>query len=493
MTLNSQSLMKSQEKLNQLLDLKEIIKERSSRSLSYFIKQAWDVLEPGIPYVHGWHIDGLADHLEAVTNKQINRLLTNIPPGMMKSLMTSVFWPAWEWGPKALAHKRFIGASHEQGLAIRDNLKMRRLIESEWYQSLWPVNLTKDQNAKIKFENDKGGFRQACAVTSMTGNRGDTVNWDDPHSVEDAHSDTEIKNTLRVFNETLPTRLNNPIESAIVITMQRLRQNDVSGHIIASELGYTHLCLPMEFEPSRKCYTSIGFKDPRTIDGELLFPERFPRDVVDRDKKVMGSYAVAGQFQQSPSPLGGGIFKEIWWQYYDLLPKIKYSIIIADTAMKTGEQNDYSVFMMWAYGDDGNVYLIDILRGKWEAPQLLTQFIAFWNKYKAIPEMKLRNAAIEDKSSGTGLIQTIKQKYKIPVKPIKRDTKDKVSRAIAITPQIESGYVFLKRSAHWLSDFLDETSKFPNGDHDDQVDCLSDGLDQIFNTIKEYNVRVISA
>lgn len=407
------------------------------------------------------------------------------------SMMIGVMWPAWEWGPRGLAHKRIIGASHEQSLAIRDNLKMRRLIESEWYQSLWPVTLTKDQNAKLKFENDKQGFRQACAVESMTGNRGDTVIWDDPLSVEGARSEKKRETTTRVFNETLPTRLNNPEKSAIVVVMQRLHQDDVSGHIMANDLGYTHLCLPMEFEPARKCITTIGFEDPRTKENELLFPERFPESVVERDKKVMGSYAASGQFQQRPAPLGGGIFKDVWWQYYDLLPKMKYSIIVADTAMKTKEQNDYSVFMAWGLGKDGNAYLFDVLRGKWEAPQLLTQFVAFYNKHKANKEVKLRNAAIEDKASGTGLIQTIKQTHKIPVKPIKRDTQDKVSRAMAITPYIESGYVFLPKNAPWVSDLLSETSAFPNGSHDDQVDVVSDGLDQLFNTKREFNVRVV--
>lgn len=472
-------------------DLLNLDRSICSDSLSEFVAMAWDSLELGAPYIHGWHIDAMAEHLTAVTDKKINRLLINIPPGTMKSMMVGVMWPSWEWGARGLGHKRIVSASHEQSLAIRDNLKMRRLIESEWYRSLWDIGLKKDQNAKLKFENDKGGFRQACAVESMTGNRGDTIIWDDPHSVESARSEAKRETTIRVFNETLPTRLNNPKESAIVIVMQRLHQDDVSGHILASELGYEHLMLPMEFESNRKCYTSIGFEDPRKKEGELLFSERFPQDVVDRDKKVMGSYASAGQFQQRPSPLGGGIFKDEWWMYYDLLPKIKYSIIIADTAMKTKEQNDYSVFMCLAYGEDKNAYIVDVLRGKWEAPQLKTQFVAFYNKHKANVDLKLRQACIEDKASGTGLIQTIKQEEKIPVKAIKRDTQDKVSRAQSVSPLVQSGYVFLNKNAPWLSDFIGECSAFPNGSHDDQVDVISDGLDQVYNTKREFNARVI--
>ena len=468
-----------------------IIKEKCKRSLATFIKYAWQVLEPAQPYMHGWHLDAMAEHLQAITQGKLTRLLFNVPPGTMKSLMTSVFWPAWEWGPADLPHYRIIGASHEQSLAIRDNLKMRRLIESEWYQSLWPISLTKDQNAKLNFENESNGFRQACAVQSMTGRRGDRVIWDDPHSVEGALSDAECETTIRVFKETLPTRLNNPDKSAIVITMQRLKIKDVSGYILANDLGYEHLMLPMEFEVNRKCYTSIGFEDPRKINGELLFPERFPQFVVDRDKKVMGSYATAGQFQQRPAPLGGGMCKEEWWKYWEVLPKINYSIIVADTAMKTKEQHDYSVFQLWGCGIDKGYYLIDQIRGKWESPQLKIQFIAFWNKCKSNPDYKLRQAIIEDKSSGTGLIQTIKQEGKIPIKEIKRDTQDKISRFSSVTPIIEAGYVYLPKNADFLSDLLDETSTFPNGSHDDQVDVVSDALDQLHNIKREFTARVI--
>lgn len=472
-------------------DLKELDRSICKDSLSEYIQQAWPVLEPGVKYKHGWHVDAMSEHLEAVADNQINRLLINVPPGTMKSLLTGVFFPSWLWGAKGQPHKKIVGASHEQSLAVRDTLKMRRLITSEWHQDMWPLKLTSDQNAKVKFENEKTGFRQACAVKSMTGNRGDVVIWDDPHSVEDARSEAQRLTAINVFNETLPSRLIDPEKSAIIIVMQRLHESDVSGHIIANDFGYEHLMLPMEFEVSRKCYTSIGFEDPRKEDGELLFADRFPKEVVERDKKVMGSYATAGQFQQRPAPIGGGIFKDEWWRYYDLLPKIKYSLIIADTAMKTKEQNDYSVFMLIGKGQDGNAYIIDVLRGKWEAPMLKTQFVAFYNKHKNNKDLRLRNAAIEDKASGTGLIQSIKKDDKIPVRAIKRDSQDKVSRAMSVAPRVESGYVYLNKNAIWLSDYLSEHSAFPNGAHDDQVDVTSDGLDQIFNTVQEFNARVI--
>ena len=152
---------------------------------------------------------------------------------------------------------------------MRDNMRMRRLVKSEWFQKLWPLGIAADQDAKLKFENTATGYRAAVAATAMTGHRGDRVLYDDPHSVEGALSDLQRNTVLRVFSETVTTRLNSPERSAIVVVMQRLHEQDLSGYILERELGYEHLCLPMEFEPERRCTTSIGFRDLRQDEGEL--------------------------------------------------------------------------------------------------------------------------------------------------------------------------------------------------------------------------------
>lgn len=451
------------------------IEREECKDLAYFVRRAWKSLEPAQPYSHGWHIDALCEHLQAVSAGQITRLLINIPPGTMKSMMVGVMWPAWEWGAMGRKSMRIIGASHEAKLATRDNLHMRRLVASPWYQSLWPTVLTTDQNEKTFFQNMDMGWRQSCAVTSMTGRRGDRVIWDDPHSVEDAYSPAALETATRVFRETLPTRLNNPDSSAIIIVMQRLAEDDVSGVILGGDFGYEHLMLPMEYEPGRKCATSIGFTDPRKEDGELLFPARFSRETVDRDKKIMGAHAVAGQFQQRPNPLGGGIFRDEWWRYYRATPPLEYRTIYADTAQKTKEANDYSVFQCWGKSTMGQAVLIDQIRGKWEAPELLAQARAFYAKHKAAPSTgKLRAMKVEDKASGTGLIQTLKREG-VPVIAIQRNT-DKVTRAMDVLPMIESGNVLLPEDAPWLSEYLAEASGFPTGAHDDQLDPTMDAI-----------------
>ena len=190
-----------------------IEREFCARRLVNFIERAWPAIEPETRYVHGWHIDAIAAHLEAVTAGEINRLLINIPPGTMKS-------PAWEWGPRGQPQLRYVGAAHAQDLAVRDNMRMRRLVKSEWFQKLWPLALAPDQDAKLKFENAATGFRAAVAATAMTGHRGDRVLYDDPHSVEGALSSVQRTKVLRVFAETVTTRLNSPERSAISARFQ---------------------------------------------------------------------------------------------------------------------------------------------------------------------------------------------------------------------------------------------------------------------------------
>src|SRR5690554_1106369 len=454
------------------LDLLEIERELCSRSLIDFVRQGWKVLEPGTPYKHGWHLDAMAEHLEAVSRGEIIRLVINVPPGTMKSMMCSVFWPAWEW--TTMPHLRFIGASHEQNLAIRDNVKMRRLVSSEWYQERWPTTLMGDQNQKVYYENEDTGFRQACAVRSMTGRRGDRVVWDDPHNVEGALSDKDRATDIRVFKETLTTRLNNPEKSAILIVMQRLHEGDVAGEILSGDYGYEHLCLPMEFEPERKCITSIGFEDPRTEEGELLFPERFPAEVVERDKKVMGSHAVAGQFQQRPAPRAGSMFA---WENLRIVrsaPKLKAVVRYWDKAGTEGG-GAWTAGVKMGLGVDDNYYLLDVQRGQWKASTREPVI-----KQTADLDGPSVDVWIEQEPGSGGkesAESTIKNLAGYNIKA-ERPTGDKAVRAEPFSVQVEAGNVYLVEGP-WNKDYLDEIKLFPHGKFKDQVDASSGAFNKL--------------
>ena len=360
----------------QLLDAakaRQVLERRALRrncenDFAYFVRAAWGVLEPAQPLTWGRVLDVVCDHLEAVRDRRITRLIVNIPPGCMKSTLFGVMYPAWIFCTEPTA--KILSVAHNLDLALRDSVRCRRLLQSEWYQELWPhVKLAGDQNAKAKFEIDgHGGFRQALAAGAITGVRADHVIIDDPLSAMDAMSEA-VRNSMKDWIlEAIPTRLNNPggeNASTISLIQQRLHEEDSTGVLLDRNLGYAHLSLPMEYDPARHCDTPIG-GDWRTEENELLFPERFPREVVDRDKMALGPWATASQFQQSPSPRGGGLLRREWFNLYDdalaqemgkpnaaKYPDMDLIVASIDTAYTTKQENDASAISVWGIFQKG--------------------------------------------------------------------------------------------------------------------------------------------
>ena len=857
----------------------DLDKAEAAESLVAFIRMAWSIVEPGQPYTHGWHIDAICEHLEAITDGHeladgtlYNRLLVNVPPGTMKSLITNVFWPAWEWGPCNMPHLRYVCAAHKvENLSARDSRRMRQLITSEWYQARWGdlVKLAKDQNEKLNFVNSVGGFRIATAITSLTGIRGDRVicfphdeivhtengpmkigeivnekknirvwsskpgsnkaelkniyswkknpgspivevglsdgsvfkctpdhkvwtnsgwiaasllnsshmlpgmsvfngpdssgsysilsrqnplrffglannnsiigckdgtggffasevviflsnvlsklspsfspsnllngasfnakfsgqfiggrfafcddfggvsgyfcprplfmkgesamlfgvgnvfspcavfevaksciasvsifvsnflsrfrfankgkqnslvdknllrytidagvesrvsfgwrsfynftsngerppansrnnspfapdaakiayavktletgdrfpvfvrevghaedtfclsvednhsffvgsgkgvlvsNCDDPHSVDSAASETQRQAEVNNFLEAIPTRLNDPIRSSIVVIMQRLHEEDVSGVILDKRLGYDHLMLPMEFDPARAFPTKLGFIDPRTEAGELLFPERFPAEVVARDKKVMGPYATAGQFQQEPTPRGGGVIKREWWRLYEasVFPPMEYVVASLDTAYTIKAENDFSALTVWglfsgaqaqridAYatrggqrrdtqdamnmfdqaaqvlhkgpegprGDQPRLMLMDGWQDRLELHDLVEKVA------KTCRRLKVDLLLIENKAAGHSVAQEIRRLYNHEdwgVQMYDPKTLDKLARLYSIQHLFAEGIVYAPDRA-FADMVIQQVSVFPKGKNDDIVDTVS--------------------
>ena len=483
-------------------------KYRCPKSLAHFIRRAWHIVEPGQPYIHNWHIDMICYHLEAITKgvmlddeKYYNRLLINIPPGGMKSLLTNVFWPAWEWGPRRRPSLRYVCASHSMDLAIRDSTKMRRLIQSEWYQARWGdiVELTGDQNAKTKFENTRTGFRQAIAAGSITGARGDRVIIDDPHSVESAESDAMRETTKDWFERAVPTRLNNPDRSAIVVIMQRLHEEDVSGIVIEKQADeYDHIMIPMEFDPDRAAPTKLGYEDPRTRKGEPYFFERFPPHVIERDKKIMGTYAASGQFQQTPTPDDGGIIKRSWWQLWDddVLPPFDYIVASVDTAYTEKTENDYSAMTVWGVFSedpvaaatrqlavDGRTYLIE---RTYKQPHPKVMMIYAWQERLQLPELvrkidetairfKIDRVLIENKAVGMPVATELRRLASHKTYGIQLEDPgsiDKPARLYSVQHLFEEGLVYAPDKS-WADEVIQQCIRFPKAKHDDLVDTVS--------------------
>ena len=462
----------------------------------FYRDYCWPAVEGDKPFVDNWHLHAIAEHLEAVSAGDIKRLVINVPFRTSKSTLVSVAWPAWTW-LKDPGHQWLCG-SFAARLAIRDALKMRRLVTSPEFQADFGSRFTMaaDQNTKAKFENDKGGYRIAFGFTGgVMGDGGDTVLIDDPQDRQGANSEAERESTLTTFDEAITTRLNDPATSPIVIIMQRLHQVDLSGHVLKQKGAWEHLMLPMRYETMRACSTKIGFKDPRTKEGELLWPERFPEKTVKDLERTLGEYGASGQLQQLPSPSGGGIYKVNkfrLWPASKPLPDLRFvlqSMDTAFTAKTSGDPTGCQVFGVFDYEGKGNALLLDRWEEHLDYPALRKRAMEDWQaKYGGTkgdvlhPPRKVDALLIENKGSGISLIQELGQAG-VPARPYNPGAADKISRAHMVAPIIEAGVVWVLESKRerglpisWARPMLKSLEQFPNGEHDEDSDCLSQAL-----------------
>lgn len=378
---------------------------------------------------------------------------------------------------------RFIYASFSERLGIRANLKLQRVVTSPKYGKIFPDikingrgNIASEgyqrNKEMVEFAGQLGSFRNTTVRGSITGETLDIGIIDDPiKGREEASSLTVRDKTWNWFTDDFLTRFDE--YAGLIIILTRWHIDDPVGRLLAQNKNVKLLS-----------FQAIAEKDEKHRKaGEALFPKHKSVEFLLSRKSTMPAANWMALYQQNPQPPGGNMFKSDWWRYYKVPPKTKWRAIYADTAQKVKQKNDYSVLQCWGESYEGKAVLLDQLRGKWEAPELLVNARAFWNKHKAVEDMGiLRCMKIEDKVSGTGLIQTL-QRESIPVIPVQRNI-DKVLRGQDASPFIESGHVLIPEQANWLSDYLDEFSQFPNGAHDDQVDPTMDAITDILQGIK---------
>lgn len=489
-------------------DSDRALAEACATNLGRYIREAWPIVEPATELVSSWHIDCIAEHLEAVSAGELQRLIINVPPRTMKSLSAAVFWPSWDWLTRP--HLRWVFASYAGTLSQRDSMKMRRVIKSEGgreegtlferigYQGVLrllhsdPWGLTKDQDAKTKYETTATGMRLATSVDAMaTGEGGDRVVVDDPLSAKQARSEAERNNANTWWDETMTTRFNNS-KAAAVIVMQRLHEQDLTGHLLEKG-GWHHLCLPAEYEPQHQFVYPASVKlpsgrklpgDPRTEEGELLDPVRLGRERLAELLKDLASYGYAGQMQQRPAPAEGGMFKRHWWKRTNENPSVEKYIASWDMRFGDSEKaaSSYVVGQVWGVAG-ADRYLVGQIRKRLSFTETLGAVRAL-NEW--IPcSAKL----VEKKANGAAVIDTLKHEIPglIPIEP----EGGKEVRAAAVEPTVEAGNVYLPAGEFipappgWepttIDDFIHEHAIFPNGAHDDQVDALSQALTWLSN------------
>ena len=478
------------------------IQERGDyeNSLISFAEYVWPVVEPAIPFIKGWAIEAIAEHLEAVSYGHLKRLLINVPPGFTKSLLTDCFWPAWEWGPLNRPWTRYMCAAYSNHLTERDNMRCRNIVISDRYRRLWGdrFKISNEQFTKIKFANDRTGWKLATSVGGIgTGERADRVICDDPNNPMEMESEAVRYSTNMWFTEVIPDRLNNPSESAIVVIQQRTHEEDVSGTAIAREMGYTHLMIPMEHDKGRHCVTVLGineegekvvWEDPREEEFELAWPERFTKEVSENLKRDKGPYAWAGQYQQSPEPRGGSIIKRDYWQLWEepKFPQFEFILGSLDTAYTAKEENDASALTIWGmFRDRANnpkVMLMWAWQERLEFNELVQRVIdtcTISKENKPGPRFSVDKLLIEAKASGQSVGQELHRLFrgtgKLGVELINPTVYgDKVARVYAIQHLFADEMIYAPDRAY-ADMVINQCAIFPKG-KDDLVDSVSQAL-----------------
>src|SRR5215475_167595 len=512
-------------------------REGCENSLLKFLELGWQAIDPA-RFISSWHLEAIAEHLQAVTDGHVQRLVINVPPRTSKSSLCSVAWPAWTWaqsrkGPLSGPQVQFLSTSYAYNLSLRDSVKTRRLIQCPWFQAHWGnrFQLTSDVNTKHRFENDKGGYRLATSVDGMvTGEGGDVILVDDPHRAgRDAVSEVVRENTLVWWDEVMSTRLNDMATGAFVIVMQRLHQQDLTGHVLSKSSGYVHLMLPMEYDSGRRCSTYVQgekfWEEPRQEDGELLDEIRFPPQEVARLKENLGSYGSAGQLQQATAPRGGGHIKDEWWRHWTEIryPQCEFVVGSLDTAYTEKSENDYSALSIWGvfrHNADNVIPLALARQGadaieRWYLAQNMKVILLYqWQERLNFPDLvkkvmesctltpsplvttkyrfKIDRLLIENKAAGISVSQELWRQFagadQFGVELIDpRKHGDKVARLLAVQHLFETGVVYVPWTVDengsevpngysWVEAAMDQVGVFPRGEHDDFVDSCSMAL-----------------
>lgn len=467
----------------------ELEHELSTRSYYEFFKLAWVIIEPGVTLRDNWHLKYLADRLQQEVeriSKGIHKkkdLIINIPPGSSKSSLVTILFPVWAWivNPKL----RFITASYAGSLATSHAQKSRNVIDSDWFQDLFGDRfiMKHDLNRTSEYENDHTGIRIASSVGgAVTGRHADIVIVDDPLNPKAAASEVSIDKTNKWWDTTISTRLREPQVSLKIILAQRLHEKDLPGYCLETKRGqYEHICLPGELtEDVRPKELRLHYQDG------ILNPKRHNRIVLDKLKMDLGSYGYAGQILQNPIPAEGNLIKKAWFGRFTmqgLRQKVKdkkdeltwnYTL---DGAYTKDQQNDPSAMLCYATYE-GDMY-IRAVKSVWKEFPELVKFISEFVVRHGYSDYS--RIYIEPKATGLSAAQTMRKETELNIIIDKAPRIDKIARVKSVSAFLEGGRCFLLEDTSWIDAFLNQLAAFPNGRHDDEVDCLSMAINNMIS------------
>ena len=437
-----------------------------------FMHRAFLELNPGTPFLPNWHNELIAAKLEACLRGETIRLIINVPPRSLKSHAATVAFPAYVLGHYPSA--QIVCASYGQDLSNKHSMDCRTLMASGWYRGLFPTRLSPQKQSVQEFQTTQNGGRLATSVGGvLTGRGADIIIIDDPLKPDEALSETQRNGVNEWFDHTLYSRLNDKQNGRIIIIMQRLHEDDLVGHVLEQE-DWDHVRLPAIAEENETHIIESPYRT-RTVwrnIGEALHPEREPLPVLQHLRRTIGEYNFAGQYQQQPAPLGGGMVKAEWFKtYVSGEQPAKFDMIFQswDTANKSTELSDFSVCTTWGRKNK-KFYLLDVLRRRMDYPDLKRTVRSQADRFRPT------NILIEDKASGTQLIQELIREGVYGVNRYE-PTMEKIMRLHSVTNTIENGFVYLPTEADWRPSYIHELTVFPNGKHDDQADSTSQALD----------------
>jgi predicted phage terminase large subunit-like protein len=434
-----------------------------------FTHKCFQTLTPGARFQPNWHLEAIAHHLELVRRGRLKRLIINLPPRSLKSIFSSVAFPAFMLGHDPT--QRIIVVSYASDLAVKHSNDFRAIISSEWYAQIFPGTvISRNKNTETEVVTTKMGFRLATSTDgTLTGRGGNIIVLDDPQKPLDALSDSKRQRVNDWFFNTLLSRLNDKENDAIVVVMQRLHIDDLTGRLLQDPGRWTVLSLPVIAEQEERIAVGDNRYHVRQV-GDLLHPERESLRVIEEIRAQLGTGLFSAQYQQAPVPPGGAMIKTAWVRRYDHLPSASGTRRVVqswDTASKTGPDNDWSVCTTWFFVDK-HFYLLDVLRGRWDYPTLKARAIDYARRHRA------QKILVEDAGVGTALIPELR-KAGFAVKEV-RPEHNKEARISTQSAKIESGFMLLPKQAPWLEQLEAELFSFPHSRHDDQVDSISQAL-----------------
>lgn len=442
-----------------------------------FIERSFYELNPTTPFQSNWHLEVMAAELEACRRGETKRLIINVPPRSLKSLCASVAFPAWLLGHDPSA--QIIAASYGEQLAHKLSSDCRTLFASSFYQDLFSTRLSTQRQALQEFTTTKNGFRMATSVGGvLTGRGAQFLIIDDPLKPDDALSDTQRKACNEWFDHTLYSRLNSKRDGCIILIMQRLHDDDLTGHVMELE-DWKVIRFPAiaEEDEIHVIQTPYGTRQFARRAGEALHAEREPVEILHHLREALGEFNYSGQYQQTPCPLGGGLIRAEWFKTYtaaDVPEKFEMIFQSWDTANKPTELSDYSVCTTWGVKEK-HLYLLQVIRKRLGYPDLK----------RAVRDLAEvfgpQTILIEDRASGTQLIQELVGEGIYAIKSYE-PAMDKIMRMNTVTNTIENGFVHLPDKASWLGDYVHELTRFPKGKNDDQADSTSQALNWFKNS-----------